>query len=86
MSDIAEMVCHRILYVYLQKGSTQLFCQIAGIVVGSVRSPEARHCDADNLIPGKPQQIKGPDRDKQRQGGIESAGNTDYRTPASRML
>ena len=70
----------------LRTGKEIKDCQIAGIVVGSVRSPEARHCDADNLIPGKPQQIKGPDRDKQRQGGIESAGNTDSRTPASRML
>ena len=47
------------------------------ILIGPVRGPEAGHGDGENVLPVHLQVIKGPDRHKKGQGGIEAPGNPD---------
>ena len=79
VTDIFKVTGNRILNGNFLGGDTQLFHQFPGILIGAVRSAEAGHSHTVHIGGGATQLLHSLHRNQQRQGGVQSAGNTQHR-------
>ena len=86
LADVPKMHRHRLFDVHLLQRGPQSPRQQAGVLIGPVRSAEAGHCHRQDALSVQTQQIKGAHGDKQRQRGIQPAGNAQHRCLQPRML
>ncbi len=79
MSDVGKMGFYRITDIHSAEGYPQFLTQLFRIGAGAIGGAEAGHGDSDNICAGPFQQIHSADSDQQCQGGVQSAGNANYR-------
>ena len=76
VADVAEVQAHCLVIGNLPTGYPQGVHQGQGVAVGVIGGAKAGHGDAGDVGPGKMHQVHGLACGQQRQGGIQSAGNT----------
>ncbi|MNI34320.1 hypothetical protein D3C73_883090 [compost metagenome] len=79
MADILEMLQAGGLDVHYLERSAECLDQADGVVVGTVRCAETRHGDRQHIAGRAAEQLHRPHGDEQRQRGIQTAGDADYR-------
>ena len=84
--NIPEMNGHRLPDVDLLQGSSQLLCQLAGIVIGSVCGSEAGHSHCKNIFPIKAKKVEASSRYQQCQRRIQTTRHPDHCLLAAGML
>ena len=77
LPDIPEMDRDCFPDIDLFQCGSKRFCQLTGIIIGSVCGAKARHGHCINISPGNPQHIKCPYGHKQCQCGVQATGNTN---------
>ena len=85
VADIPEVLPDRFRDGNGAQRYAQPFAEDLGVAAGAVGGAEARHGNGDGIGAGTAQQIHGPDRDQQRQGGIQAAGNAQNGGAAADM-
>ena len=86
MADITKMLPYRRRDGDGAQRNAQPFAQDFGVGAGADGGAEARHGDGDHIGAGAPQQVQRADGHQQRQGGIQPAGNAQYRLGAADVL
>ena len=76
LSDIPEMKRYRLADIDFHKLCTELIDKLTCIIICAVCCSETRHCNSHDLFAVKTEHIKGTDRHKKCQCGIQSSGYT----------
>ena len=78
LADVLEMELHGGADVDLPEAGPDLLRQDLGVGLRPLGGAEAGHGDGQNIGLGTAQQLHGPCRDEQRQGRVQSAGQTHH--------